>query len=135
MFLLYPEYSQSDLITQFSEETSLSDHLGVMFPPASSPPSHASPPFPEWDVQHEYSTDNLVIYVETAQKRLLKVGKELTLREVISKAVKRPAVNDKEGKQDGVILRDGLLSFILLVKGDKERKWIEEYKSKLALAS
>jgi hypothetical protein len=78
-----------------------------------------------WDEKKEYWGGNLVVYVETAQKRLLKVGKELTLREVLAKAVK-----EEEGKKDGVVLRDGLMSFVVLVKGAKEKAWIEEFKRK-----
>lgn len=70
---------------------------------------------------------NLVVYVETKERRLLKVGKELTLREVLGKA-RRDAKG--EVKKDGVVLRDGLLSFVVLVKGAQEKAWIEEFKRK-----
>ena len=93
--------------------------MNVMFPSSPSGPNWA-----EWDEKHEYWNGNLVVYVETAQKRLLKVGKELTLREVLAKAVKEGEV------KDGVVLRDGLMSFVVLVKGEKERRWIEEFKRK-----
>jgi hypothetical protein len=120
-FLLYPAYNQSDLITHFHENTSLNDQLTVMFP---SSPSSSSPPWAEWDVAHEFWKENLAVYVETAQKRLLKIGKEIALREVLAKAVKFGA----DGKKDGVVLRDGLLSFVVLVKGKQEKAWIEKYK-------
>ena len=94
-----------------------------MFPSSSS---SSELPFPEWDTKREYWRDNLVVYVETAQKRLLKVGRDLTLREVIRKAVK-PSANSK-GPDDGVVLRDGLLSLVVLVKGDREKEWINHYK-------
>ncbi|ORX36324.1 hypothetical protein BD324DRAFT_580799 [Kockovaella imperatae] len=125
VFLLYPSHSQSDFITHFSEETSLSDHLNVMFPSVS--PTSNSPASPEWDTKREYVTENLVVYVETAQKRLLKAGKDLTLREVIKKAVKESA--DGSGKPDGMVMRDGLLSFVVLVKGDQEKQWIDQFKA------
>ena len=83
-------------------------------------------PWLDWDAKHEFWSGNLVVYLETAQRRLLKVGKELTLREVVLKAVKQM----EYGKNDGMILRDGLLSFIVLVKGQQEKTWIEEYKRK-----
>ena len=85
------------------------------------------PHWAEWDTKQEYFTSNLAVYVETAQRRLLKVGKELTLREVVSKAA-RPAKDGQE--KDGIILRDGLLSFVVLVKGKEEQDWIKEYKRK-----
>ena len=122
VFLLYPSHSQSDFITHFSEETSLSDHINVMFPSSAS----SGPSFPEWDEKQEYTAENLVVYVETAHRRLLKAGRDLTLREVIKKAVKEPASG--KGTSDGMVLRDGLLSFIVLVKGEREQKWIDEYK-------
>lgn len=122
VFLLYPTYSQSDLITHFDENTTLSDHINVMFPPSPS----ALSGWADWDTKREYCGPNLVVYLETAHRRLLKAGRELTLREVIQKAVK--TLDD--GKVDGVVLRDGLLSFIVLVKGEQEKKWIEEYKQK-----
>ncbi|WRT65561.1 uncharacterized protein IL334_002506 [Kwoniella shivajii] len=130
VFLLYPNYGQSDFITHFNENTSFQDQFNVMFPssPASSSSSSTSSgqvPWIEWDSQKEYWIGNLVVYVETSQKRLLKVGKELTLREVIAKA-KREEQGDI--KKDGVVLRDGLMSFIVLPKGEKEKKWIEQFK-------
>ena len=120
VFLLYPEYAQSDLITHFDENNSVGDHMKVMFPASPDVGGWAG-----WDEKKEYWNGNLVVYVETAQQRLLKVGKELTLREVLAKAVK-----EEEGKKDGIILRDGLLSFVVLVKGAKEKAWIEEFKRK-----
>ncbi|TXT04267.1 hypothetical protein VHUM_04265 [Vanrija humicola] len=122
VFLLYPQHNTSDLITHFHEDTSFEDQLGAIFPRTASA---ASPPWSEWDDKHEYYVDNLAVYVETAQKRLLKVGKEITLREVLAKAQIPP----KDGKpRDGVVLRDGLLSFVVLVKGKEEREWIDNFK-------
>lgn len=120
VFLLYPEYNQSDLITHFDETTSFTDQMNVMFP--SSPSSGG---WAGWDERREYWNGNLVVYVETKQRRLLKVGKELTLREVLAKGVKV----DGDVK-DGVVLRDGLMSFVVLVKGAKEKAWIEAFKRK-----
>ncbi|ORY25815.1 hypothetical protein BCR39DRAFT_542841 [Naematelia encephala] len=116
VFLLYPQHSQSDLITHFHEDTSFEDQLNDVF--AESP---------AWDTVREYTPGNLVVYAETRARRLLKVGKELTLREVLAKAARK----DDEGKEkDGVVLRDGLLSFVVLVKGTKEKEWIDDFKSK-----
>ncbi|WVQ78772.1 hypothetical protein IAT38_000863 [Cryptococcus sp. DSM 104549] len=123
-FLLYPTYQQSDFITHFHEDSSFEDQLAVMFPTSPSAPQV---PWADWDRKHEYYTSNLVVYVETQAKRLLKVGKELTLREVLKKA-KREAKGDVT--KDGVVLQDGLLSFVVLVKGEQEKAWIEEFKKK-----
>ncbi|OXG09831.1 TPR repeat protein [Cryptococcus neoformans Ze90-1] len=124
VFLLYPTYGQSDFITHFHEDASLEDQLSAMFPVSPSAPQI---PWAEWDEKREYYVPNLVVYVETKERRLLKVGKELTLREVLGKA-RRDAKG--EVKKDGVVLRDGLLSFVVLVKGAQEKAWIEEFKRK-----
>lgn len=121
-FLMYPTHAQSDLITHFHQETSLDDQLAQMFP---SSPSAQQVPWAEWDTKREYYTSNLVAYVETRHRRLLKVGKELTLREVLAKAA-RPA--SETGPKDGIVLKDGLLSFVVLPKGPQEKAWIEEFK-------
>jgi hypothetical protein len=125
-FLLYPTHAQSDLITHFQEETSLDQQLAVMFPPDSSGSSSTSgASWAPWDTKHEYYCSNLVVYVETRAKRLLKVGKELTLREVLRKAVREP----KDGlPRDGVTLKDGLLTFVVLPKGAAEKAWIDDFK-------
>ena len=68
-----------------------------------------------------------MVYVETRHRRLLKVGKDLTLREVLAKGFRAPG--DGQGK-DGVVLKDGLLSFVVLPKGHEEKTWIEEFKRK-----
>ena len=67
-----------------------------------------------------------MVYVETRDRRLLKIGKELTLKKAIKKAMKK----QEEKDTDGVILRDGLLSFVVLPKGEPERTWIDEFKRK-----
>lgn len=123
-FLMYPTYAQSDFITHFHQETSLDDQLAQMFPVSSSSAS-ANVPWAGWDEKRQFYTSNLVVYVETRHRRLLKVGKELTLREVLAKAAK-PA-SEGVGK-DGVVLKDGLLSFVVLPKGQEEQAWIAEFK-------
>jgi hypothetical protein len=92
-----------------------------MFP--SSPGGLSAAP---WDERGEYFVSNLVVYVETRHRRLLKCGKDLPLTEVIAKAVKL-----EDGRAvDGVVMRDGLLSFIVMPKGAAEKAWIEEFKRK-----
>jgi hypothetical protein len=116
----------SDLITHFHEDTSFSDQLAAIFP-TDSTPSPDGPSWADWDTKHDYYVQNLVVYAETQAKRLLKVGQGLTLREVVMKAYKAP--RDGESK-DGVVLKDGLLGFVVLVKGAEERAWIEDFKKK-----
>lgn len=123
-FLLYPAYNQSDLISHFDEETSFDDQLADIFPAS---PKDTKIRWASWDIKREYFTSNLAVYVETSQKRLLKIGKELTLREVIGKA-RREAKDDQP--KDGIVLQDGLLSFVVLARGAGETEWIDEFKRK-----
>lgn len=86
-----------------------------MFPPTVAPPY--------WDGKAEYSVDRIIIYAVTHRRRLLKVGKKMTLRDVLKAAA------GKEGDlKDWLELKDGCLSFVVLVKGDVEKHWIEDFK-------
>ena len=115
VFFLYPQYATSDIISEFHEDTTFVAHLETMFP-AQAPP-------PEWDEKGEYMTSNLVVYAATHRKRLLKVGKKKTLRDIFE------AFKEKGGQpRDGLELKDNCLSFVVMPKGDVETKWIEEYK-------
>jgi small subunit ribosomal protein S7e len=86
-----------------------------MFPPQA--------PRPEWDKRGEYVDGQLVVYAMTRRKRLLKVGKKMTLIDVCK------AAKGKEGEpRDGLEVKDGCLTFVVLPKGDVEKKWIEDFK-------
>ncbi|KAF8211486.1 hypothetical protein K438DRAFT_1569148 [Mycena galopus ATCC 62051] len=116
VFFLYPQHATSDVITEFAEDTAFAAHLSNMFPPQAPPPN--------WDTKGEYVEGKLVIYAMTHRKRLLKVGKKMTLRDVCT------AAKGKEGEpRDGLEVKDGCLTFAVLPKGDVEKKWVEEYKS------
>lgn len=86
-----------------------------MFPPNA--------PHPDWDKSKEYMANNLVVYAITGRKRLLKVGKRMTLRDVCEKSGV-----DAEGNSDGLEMKEGCLNFVVLVKGDVETEWIEDFK-------
>ncbi|KAI9209518.1 uncharacterized protein BJ171DRAFT_418357 [Polychytrium aggregatum] len=86
VLFLYPEYHDSDLITQFYEDDTFAAHLAEMF---------AEPP--QWDAKREYNPDTLEMYFETrmteeeikrnpkeAHPRLLKIGRDMKLIEVLS---------------------------------------------------
>ncbi|KAH9947251.1 40S ribosomal protein S7 [Amylocystis lapponica] len=110
VFFLYPQYATSDIVQHFVEDTPFSAHLSVMFPPEASPP--------EWDKNHQYVAGQLVIYAMTHRKRLLKVGKKMTLRDACKAAA------GKVGEpRDGLEMKDGCLSFVVAPKGEVERKW------------
>lgn len=115
VFFLYPQHATSDVIQEYIEDTPFSAHLAAMFPPQA--------PAPNWDRNGEYVDGQLVIYAITRAKRLLKVGKNMTLRSVCR------AARAKDGSpKDGLELKDGCLSFVVLVKGGVEAHWVEEFK-------
>jgi len=115
VFFLYPQYAVTDAIPTFVETTPFSAQLSAMFPPAS--------PVPEWDVRREYVDSALVVYAITRRKRLLKIGKRMTLRDVCN------AARAKEGEpKDALELKDGCLTFVVLPKGGEEQKWVSQFK-------
>ncbi|KAF9268227.1 hypothetical protein L218DRAFT_853513 [Marasmius fiardii PR-910] len=115
VYLEYPEYGTYDVIPEFVEDTPFSVHLEVMFPPKGQSPT--------WDKHGSYVAGSLVVYASTKRKRLLKVGRNMTLRDVCN------AAKPKDGDGiDGLELNDGHLTFAVLVKGDYEKQWIEEFK-------
>lgn len=122
-FLLYPSHSTSDLITRFHEDTTFYDQLECMFPVDGSASSGAA--WAEWDESHQYYCDNLVVYAETRCKKLLKIGRGLTLRDVFLKAAALPPAGNQK---DGLVMQDGLLSFVVLPKGTNEQAWIDKFK-------
>ena len=87
-----------------------------MFPPQA--------PAPEWDKNAEYVDGQLVVYAMTLRKRLLKVGKKMTLGDVCR------AAKEKDGEpRDGLEIKDGCLTFVVLPKGEGEAKWVEDFKN------
>jgi tetratricopeptide (TPR) repeat protein len=116
VWFLYPQHGVSDMIQEFSEDTTFVDHLDAMFSPDGPPP-----PFDPSRTQ--YTSANLVVYATTHRKRALKCGKRTTLRELLDSA------KAKEGeKADGLEMKDGCLNFVVVPKGDEEKKWIDEFK-------
>lgn len=90
-----------------------------MFPPEAPPPA--------WDAKGAYHADKLAVYASTARGRLLKVGKKMTLLDVCKAAAA------KEGApHDGLELKNGCASFVVLPRGDAERKWVDEFKARRA---
>ncbi|EMD40671.1 hypothetical protein CERSUDRAFT_130797 [Gelatoporia subvermispora B] len=115
VLFLYPQYATSDVIPNFVEDTPFSAHLAIMFPPEAAPP--------DWDKKQEYVNGRLTVYAVTHRKRLLKVGKNMTLRDVCNAAREKPGQ-----PKDGLEFKDGSLTFAVLPKGDVEMKWIEDFK-------
>jgi Cns1/TTC4 Wheel domain len=120
VLFLYPEYATSDVITDFLEDTSFAAVLALIFPPGA--------PRQQWDTDGKYVEGSLVVYATTMRKRLLKVGRKMSLRDVCRAVGSGGGVVGADGK-DGLEVKDGWLSFMVLPKGEAEQKWVEEYKS------
>ena len=118
VFFLYPEHAMSDVVPDFVEDTEFGAVLATMFPPGA--------PAPPWDADGQYVVEALVVYATTRRKRLLKVGRKMTLRDVYRAAGGTSASGNVE---DGLEVKDGCLSFVVVPKGEAEQKWVEEYKS------
>lgn len=108
---LYPQHATSDMVPDFNEDAAFGDYLAAMFPPNAEPP--------DWDKIGEYVNGRLSIYAATSGKRLLKIGKKMTLRDVIREA-------GKDG--DGLELQGGRLAFTVVPRGGVENNWIAEFK-------
>ena len=108
---LYPQHAASDTVPDFHEDTSFGEHLAAMFPPNAKPPN--------WDKAGEYVNGRLSTYAATSKKRLLKIGKKMTLGDVIREV-------RKDG--DGLELQGGCLAFIVVPRGEVETNWIAEFK-------
>jgi len=118
VFFLYPEYATSDVISHFAEDTPFAAHISTMFPPQSAAP--------HWDKKFAYVDGNLTVYAMTHRKRLLKIGKKMTLKDVFV------ASRAKEGEaKDGLEVKDGCLTFVVLPRGDVEKDWIQEFKNSI----
>jgi len=122
VFFLYPEHTTSDAVPKFVEDTTFRAHLAVMFPPNAAASS-----WQPWDTEGKYVDDgSLVVYAMTRRRRLLKVGQKMTIRDVCRAAGGGAVGPDRKG--DGPEVKDRCLSFVVVPKGEVERKWVEEYK-------
>lgn len=102
VMLLYPMHNQSDLIKAWAEKTAITDHLSYILP------------LP-WDSKNQYKLATVECYMDTISGGLMKVGKKLTLLEVLS-----------NGKTEVV---DGLVR-IFVVPTSLAPQWIDEVKRK-----
>ncbi|ETS61977.1 hypothetical protein PaG_03528 [Moesziomyces aphidis] len=123
VFFMYPQHAQSDFISDFHEDTPLAEYLSTIFPSSS----RGSLP---WDKAGEYYDGNLVVYASTRRQRLLKLGRKLTLRHVMDQAYKdaEPGM-DKVRDRDGLVMHDGILSLVVVPKGDAEKQWVDKFKA------
>lgn len=125
VFFLYPQHNTSDFISNFVEHSTFGDHLAVIFPADGQPPN--------WDAQkREYGAKKVAVYAVTRMGRLLKVGPKLTLADVFLRTGIMVPSPEQDGKevQDGLEIRDGCLSFVVVPKGEVEQAYIEDFKAK-----
>jgi len=87
-------------------------------------------PFRPWDTEQKYVNDgSLIIYTTTRRKRLLKVGRKITLRQLCRAAGSGSgSAVGPDGKCDGLEVIDRCLSVVIVPKGEAERKWVEIFK-------
>ena len=115
LYPLSPVGPMAEHIAGFSTISTFSDQLHPML----------NPP-PPWDQTNEYAGQSSVsVYVITNIGKILKVGMGLTLSKVLAAASKGKSAQS----HDGIPLVEGTLNFIILPKGEKEKKWVEDYKS------
>jgi hypothetical protein len=102
VMLLYPMHNQTDLIKAWAQKDAIEHHLSYILP------------LP-WDTKNEYKQATVDCYMDTITGGLMKVGKKLTLLEVLS-----------NGKTEVV---DGLVR-MYIVPQSLAGQWIEEVKKK-----
>ena len=100
--ILYPLHAQSDFVKAFAETETIPQHLEYIFP------------LP-WDDQHEYDVASVDCYMETATGGLIKVGKNMSLLNVLS--------------NDAIEIVDGLVKVNVVPKA-KAAAWIAEMKAR-----
>jgi small subunit ribosomal protein S7e len=92
--------------------------------PEGGPPAN-------WDIQNrEYNAKNVSVYAITRAGRLLKVGFKMTLADLFLRSGTTIPTSKKGDKevQDGLEVRDGSLSFVVVPKGKVEQAYIENFK-------
>ncbi|KIV95017.1 hypothetical protein, variant [Exophiala mesophila] len=102
VMIFYPMHNQTDLIKAWAEKDAVIDHLSYLLP------------LP-WDSKNEYKLSTVECYMDTINGGLMKVGKKLTLLEVLS-----------NGKTEVV---DGLVK-LFVVPPSLAPQWIADMKRK-----
>jgi Cns1/TTC4 Wheel domain len=101
--LLYPLSSQTDLIAEFPLSSTLTQQLSIVLEDS-----------PSWDVQREYTVDNVDCFMEIEKDTghgLIKIGKSIMMEKVLK----------------GRIILDGIIR-IFVVPKMKAQEWITEWK-------
>ena len=75
------------------------------------------------------NTEDETIYAVSKKGRILKVGRKLTLKNIVLAAVQKCP----DGTLDGLDLVEGwCIEFYIVPKGEQEASWIREMKSRIA---
>lgn len=107
--LLYVEHQAMGLVPLCREDQPMEAFLKKSIPGPGSGAPHLS-----WDTDGRYHIGNVNLYAQTNQKRILKVGKKMTLRRIIDQCA---AQTNESMERDGFVLKDGLLLFAVFEKG------------------
>jgi len=120
VLLYYEVHDDTDRISNFREDIPIWVYLAANLPgPGSRNPRKT------WDVTGEWHTGNLTVYTETQKQRIIKVSRNMTLRNVMEKAAECEKGAEKGTEQDGLELIMNQLSFSVFVKGSTaEREYI-----------
>ncbi|CAG8516836.1 5122_t:CDS:2 [Paraglomus occultum] len=107
VFFLYPEYRESDFISQFHEDDTFLDHLEVMF----------ESPAP-WDKDFKYKPKTIKIYFETDSDdgdrvALVNIEKQVTLGEAL--------------KNKKYVVKNRIPSFIILTDDRFGKEFVSRY--------
>ena len=97
VMFFYPEYKQSDFISEFDEQDVFGEHLDLMF---------SGHDVIEWDIRGDYTSDKLDVYFETSntdKPRLLKMGRGVRLGDVL----KHPDFHVVSGAPSFIVLQRG----------------------------
>ncbi|KAI1936679.1 HSP70/90 co-chaperone [Ophidiomyces ophidiicola] len=106
--VLYPAHAQSDVIKAFAETDCVREHLAYLLPAP-------------WDREGEYTVDGVECFMETAAGGLVRVGKDVSLLEVLS--------SSNGGGGAVVEIVDGLVT-IHVLPAARSARWIEELKAR-----
>jgi len=76
VLFLYPEFGETDFIEEWSQSETIMQHIEVMFgDDAERPP---------WDSQNRYRPENLVVYLESDDCKLLEIATNFTLLQALT---------------------------------------------------
>ncbi|CAE6446460.1 unnamed protein product [Rhizoctonia solani] len=118
--LVYPQHGQTDLVVRFSTDDTLGAHLDAILP---NPESGSDVPFAPWDEKREYTSTKVNVYVKTRKGRVLRLARNKTLADICKTA------KGKEGEDDGLVVGQGVIAFVVVPKGSlAEEKYIKSAK-------